>query len=83
MAVKNGLNQVRALHDVGEVIRQPGGDARKIDIDRHVRLLTVNQAAERCQLSVRQLRRMIKKGELPVVRFGKAVRIHPRHLGLQ
>ena len=46
------------------------------------RLLTIKQAAEKTQVSVRQLRRMIKAGELPVKRFGKAVRIHPKHLGL-
>jgi excisionase family DNA binding protein len=45
-------------------------------------LLTVEQAAKKCQLSVRHLRRLIKAGKLPVIRFGKAVRIHPKHLGL-
>jgi len=46
------------------------------------RLLTVKEAAERTRTSERHLRRMIKDGDLPVKRFGKAVRIHPKHLGL-
>jgi len=47
-----------------------------------VRLLKVKEAAERTQVSVRELRRMIKSGELPVKRFGRAIRIHPKDLGL-
>ena len=47
-----------------------------------VQLLTVKEAAELCQISERQLRRLIKNGDLPVKRFGKAVRIHPKALGL-
>ena len=45
-------------------------------------LLTVKEAAALCQISERQLRRLIKNGDLPVKRFGKAVRIHPKALGL-
>ena len=47
-----------------------------------VRLLTVKEAADRTRTSVRHLRRMIKAGGLPVNRFGRAVRIHPKDLGL-
>jgi hypothetical protein len=47
-----------------------------------VRLLTVKQGAYRTQMSERDLRRRIKSGEIPVKRFGKAVRIHPKDLGL-
>jgi excisionase family DNA binding protein len=47
-----------------------------------VRLLTVKEAADRTRTSVRHLRRMIKAGGLPVTRFGRAVRIHPKDLGL-
>jgi excisionase family DNA binding protein len=46
------------------------------------RLLTVKEAADRTRISERHLRRMIKAGDLPVTRFGKAVRIHPKDLGL-
>jgi excisionase family DNA binding protein len=45
-------------------------------------LLTVKEAADRTRISERHLRRMIKAGDLPVTRFGKAVRIHPKDLGL-
>ena len=47
-----------------------------------IRLLTAEQAAEASQVSLRQIRRMIKDGTLPVKRFGRAVRIHPKELGL-
>lgn len=40
-------------------------------------LLTVAQVAECLQLSVRQVRRLIKSGELKVHRIGRAVRIEP------
>ena len=46
------------------------------------RLLTVKQAAEKCQLSERQIRRMIAEGKLQARHFGRAVRIHPKQLGL-
>lgn len=38
-------------------------------------LMTVNQLAERWQVSERTIRRMIADGRLPVVRIGRAVRI--------
>jgi excisionase family DNA binding protein len=38
-------------------------------------LLTVHQVAENWQVSERTIRRMIEKGQLPVVRIGRAVRI--------
>jgi excisionase family DNA binding protein len=47
-----------------------------------VRLLTVAQAAKAIQLSERQVRRMIAKGEIQHRRFGRVIRIHPRDLGL-
>lgn len=49
-------------------------------INRRERLLTVPQAAEQCQLSVRQMWRHIKEGRLKVVRLGRAVRIRPGDL---
>ena len=47
-----------------------------------VRLLTVAQVAKALQLSQRQVRRMIASGEIQHRRFGRAIRIHPHHLGL-
>ena len=44
------------------------------------RLLTAEDAAHILNLSVRQVRRMIASGDLDVLRFGSAVRIHPRTL---
>lgn len=38
--------------------------------------LTVQDLAERWQISPRQIRRYIEVGELKVARFGSAVRIH-------
>jgi excisionase family DNA binding protein len=46
------------------------------------RLLTVAQAADISQISERQIRRMIGDGRIPVVRFGRAVRIRPKDLGI-
>jgi excisionase family DNA binding protein len=82
MVLKGNLNSLRHRDSVGVVTDQPGGSARKSGAVTDGRLLTVKQAAEKCQVSDRLLRRMIKAGELPVIRFGKAVRIHPKHLGL-
>lgn len=44
--------------------------------------LTVAQAAEACQVSQRQIRRMIRDGRIKVRRFGRSVRIRPADLGL-
>jgi excisionase family DNA binding protein len=41
-------------------------------------LLTVNQLAYRWQVSPRTIRRRIKNGKIPVIRIGRAVRIHPK-----
>jgi excisionase family DNA binding protein len=41
-------------------------------------LLTVEQVAKHWQLSVRAVRRMIAQHQLPILRFGRAVRIHPK-----
>jgi excisionase family DNA binding protein len=38
-------------------------------------LLTVQQVAEKWQVSQRMIRRMISDGRLPVIRLGRAVRI--------
>jgi excisionase family DNA binding protein len=50
--------------------------------DGGTRLLTVSQAAEICQISERQLHRMIRDGRIPVLRFGRSVRIRPADLGI-
>jgi len=44
------------------------------------RLLTVDDVATMLQLSPRTVRRMIAVGRLPVIRLGRAVRVHPAAL---
>ena len=44
------------------------------------RLLTAADAADRLNLSLRSVRRMIKDGRLPIVRLGRTVRIRPEAL---
>jgi excisionase family DNA binding protein len=41
------------------------------------RLLKVNQLADRWQVHPRTVRRKIKKKQIPVIRIGRTVRIHP------
>jgi excisionase family DNA binding protein len=40
-------------------------------------LLTVAQVAKRLQLSPRTVWRMVNDKRLPVLRFGRSVRVHP------
>jgi hypothetical protein len=47
------------------------------DAGQPEKLMTVIQLAEHWQLSPRTIRRMITQG-LPLLRFGRAVRIHPK-----
>jgi excisionase family DNA binding protein len=51
---------------------------KRDDSDDGRRLLTVDQLADRWQVSPRTIRRMIKNGQIPVIRIGRSVRIHPR-----
>ena len=44
------------------------------------RLLTVDDVATMLRLSPRTVRRMIAVGRLPVIRLGRAVRVHPAAL---
>ncbi|NQV79368.1 MAG: helix-turn-helix domain-containing protein [Alphaproteobacteria bacterium] len=43
-------------------------------------LLTVAQVATHLQISIRQVRRLIKAKELEVLRIGRRIRIDPRDL---
>ncbi len=38
-------------------------------------LLTIPEVADLLRLSVRQVRRMVASGDLPVLRFGRSVRV--------
>ena len=59
--------------DVGRSPPEKGGWGPRLE-----RLLTVDQLAEIWQLHPRTIRRMIANGQIPVQRFGRAVRIHPK-----
>ncbi len=43
-------------------------------------LLTLQQSADILNTSLKTLRRRIDAGELPVIRDGRIVRVHPRDL---
>ena len=40
-----------------------------------MQLLTINQAASRCAVSSRMIRKLIEKTDLPAVRVGRCVRL--------
>jgi excisionase family DNA binding protein len=40
-----------------------------------MQLITIPEAATRCAISVRMIRKLIAKAELPVVRVGRCVRL--------
>jgi excisionase family DNA binding protein len=42
------------------------------------RLLTVVQVADRWQVHPRTIRRKIEKKQIPVIRIGRTIRIHPK-----
>ena len=42
-----------------------------------MRLLTVKDVAEALQLSTRTVRRMIAAKQIPIIRLGRSVRVHP------
>lgn len=44
------------------------------------RLLTLQNVADRCQVSTRTVSRWVDDGELVVHRFGRSIRIHPQDL---
>ena len=43
-------------------------------------LLDIPEVARLFKTSEKSVRRMITRGELPVVRIGKLVRVHPKHV---
>ena len=48
--------------------------------ERSDQLLTVKQVAERLATSEKTVRRLIDAGELPVIRFGRLIRVAPADL---
>lgn len=50
------------------------------EVSNPVRLYTADDVAELLHVSTRTIRRMIATGQLPVIRLGRAVRVHPSAL---
>lgn len=48
--------------------------------DTFERLLTIKEAAQRLNMSLKTVNRRIKAGDLPVIRDGRIVRIRPDDL---
>ncbi len=56
------------------------GPMRKTDDAALPQLLTLQDAARILNTSMKTLRRRIDAGQLPVIRDGRIVRVHPRDL---
>jgi len=54
------------------MMRQPNPSPAPTNAER---LLTAQQVASRCAVSLRTVRRWITEGDLPVLRLGRAIRI--------
>lgn len=66
--VRTGLQQgARAVEGIPEIDSPP--------VERGALLLTIPEAAEALRLGVSSVKQMIREGELPVVRYGRAVRV--------
>ena len=52
----------------------------KTDETALARLLTLQQASDTLGISPKTLQRRINAGQLPVIRDGRIVRVHPRDL---
>ncbi len=53
---------------------------KKTDNAALPRLLTLQDSADILQVSIKTLRRRIDAGELPVIRDGRILRVHPSDL---
>jgi len=73
MIGRNKKGPVRFERIAFQNTRVPRDDVQQLE-----RFLTVDQLAEIWQVHPRTIRRMIADGRIPVQRFGRAVRIHPR-----
>ena len=49
----------------------------RLTVPGTTRLLTVKDVAEALQLSTRTVRRMIAAEQIPIIRLGRSVRVHP------
>jgi excisionase family DNA binding protein len=55
-------------------------DKQNPSVFQRIQLYTVGEAAAALHLHPSTLRRVIRRGDLPVVRIGAAIRIHPQDL---
>lgn len=49
-------------------------------MEKQEKLLTGNDVAQRLQISKVHAYRLMRRGEIPVIRFGKVVRVRPQDL---
>lgn len=55
-------------------------NSSKMGTDPLLRLLNINEVAVFLGVSIKTVRRRIEAGELPVIRDGRVIRIHPNDL---
>jgi excisionase family DNA binding protein len=55
-------------------------NSSKIRTDPLLRLLNIGEVADVLGVSIKTVRRRIEAGELPVIRDGRVVRVHPNDL---
>lgn len=48
--------------------------------ETNIPLLTIDHVAERLCCSTKSVRRLVAAGDLPVIRIGRMVRVHPSDL---
>jgi excisionase family DNA binding protein len=56
-------------------------NSSKIRTDPLLRLLNIGEVADVLSVSIKTVRRRIEAGELPVIRDGRVIRVHPNDLG--
>jgi excisionase family DNA binding protein len=55
-------------------------NSSKIRTDPLLRLLNIGEVADVLSVSIKTVRRRIEAGELPVIRDGRVIRVHPNDL---
>lgn len=55
-------------------------NSAKIGTNPLLRLLNIDEVAEFLGVSIKTVRRRIEAGELPVIRDGRVIRVHPNDL---
>jgi excisionase family DNA binding protein len=80
------VNPRKRRDDYSQLDRTNGRPAEERDLpsgfNEDSRLLTVAQFAALSRMSERHIRHMIKAGDIPVLRFGRSIRIRPKDVGI-